>query len=125
MGRPPPAVSYDAVRLFLEAAERAGGLDADAVRWQISATKQYAGATRIARYDEARHPTKSAVVMTIENGTKKFYRHVDPWASYRTWATRCGADTFADQALHAPSVLAEVFRGAGSQEATQAPLRES
>ena len=72
------AVSYDAVRLLLEAAERAGSLDADAIRRQLLATEQYAGATRIAGYDENRHPTKSAVIMTIENGAKKFYQQVDP-----------------------------------------------
>ncbi len=72
------AVSYDAVRLLLEAAERAGSLDADAIRQQLLATEQYAGATRIASYNENRHPTKSAVIMTIENGVKKFYQQVDP-----------------------------------------------
>ena len=72
------AVSYDAVRLFLGAAERAGTLDADVVREALSATEGYAGATRIARYNEDRHPTKSAVIMTIENGEKMFFRQVDP-----------------------------------------------
>ena len=72
------AVSYDAVRLLLEAAERAGSLDADAIRQQLLATEQYAGATRIADYNENRHPTKSAVIMTIEDGAKKFYQQVDP-----------------------------------------------
>ena len=72
------AVSYDAVRLLLEAAERAGRLDADAIRQQLLATEQYAGATRIAGYNENRHPTKSAVIMTIENGAKEFYQQVDP-----------------------------------------------
>lgn len=46
-------------------------------RRQLSATEQYAEATRVARYDRAWHPTKSAVVMTIENGTKKLYRQID------------------------------------------------
>ena len=72
------AVSYDAVRLFLEAAARAGSLDADAVRREMQATRQYAGATRISHYDDARHPTKSAVIMTIEDGVKRFHRQVDP-----------------------------------------------
>ena len=72
------AVSYDAVRLFLEAAERGGSLEADAVRLEILATRQYAGATRISHYNDDRHPTKSAVVMTIENGVKRFYQQVDP-----------------------------------------------
>ena len=72
------AVSYDAVRLFLEAAARAGSLDADAVRREIMATRQYAGATRISHYNDARHPTKSAVIMTIEQGVKRFHQQVDP-----------------------------------------------
>ena len=72
------AVSYDAVRLFLEAAARAGSLEADAVRLEMLATRQYAGATRISHYNDDRHPTKSAVVMTIENGVKRFYQQVDP-----------------------------------------------
>ena len=71
-------VSYDAVRLFLRAAARAGSLDADAIRRELLATEQYAGATRISHYNEDRHPTKSAVIMTIENGVKRFYQQVDP-----------------------------------------------
>ena len=71
-------VSYDAVRLFLQAAARVGGLDADAIRRELQATEQYTGATLISHYDENRHPTKSAVIMTIENGVKKFYQQVDP-----------------------------------------------
>ena len=71
-------VSYDAVRLFLQAATRAGSLDADAIRRELQATEQYAGATLLSHYNEDRHPTKSAVIMTIENGEKRFYRQVDP-----------------------------------------------
>ena len=71
-------VSYDAVRLFVQAAARVGSLDADAIRRELQATEQYAGATLISHYDENRHPTKSAVIMTIENGVKKFYQQVDP-----------------------------------------------
>ena len=71
-------VSYDAVRLFLQAAARTGSLDADAIRRELLATEQYAGATLLSHYNEDRHPTKSAVIMTIENGEKRFYRQVDP-----------------------------------------------
>ena len=72
------AVSYDAVRLFLGAVARVGSLEADAIRRELLATEQYAGATLISHYSEDRHPTKSAVIMTIENGVKKFYQQVDP-----------------------------------------------
>ena len=72
------AVSYDAVRLFLEAAARAGSLDAEAVKRELLATERYAGATHISHYNEARHPTKSAVIMAIADGVKSFYQQVDP-----------------------------------------------
>lgn len=72
------AVSYDAVRLLLEAMERAGSLDPKAVREQLAATENYAGATRIAGYDQNRHPTKSVVIMTIRDGVGQFHRQIDP-----------------------------------------------
>lgn len=72
------AVSYDAVRLFLEAAARAGSLDANSVQRELLATERYAGATYVSHYNEARHPTKSAVIMTIADGVKRFLQQVDP-----------------------------------------------
>ena len=72
------AVSYDAVKLLFEAIERAGSLDPDEVRQQLAATQNYIGATTIASYDENRHPTKSAVIFTITDGEKQFYKQIDP-----------------------------------------------
>ena len=72
------AVSYDAVRLLAQAVERAGRLDPEAIRAQLAATEDYAGATRIAGYDEQRHPEKSVVIMTIRGGEKLFHRQIDP-----------------------------------------------
>ena len=72
------AVSYDAVKLLLEAVERAGSLDPEKVREQLAATENYVGATTIARYDANRHPTKSAAIFTITNGKKHFYKQIDP-----------------------------------------------
>ena len=73
------AVSYDAVKLLFEAIERAGSLDPDEVRQQLAATQNYIGATTIASYDENRHPTKSAVIFTITDGEKQFYKQIDPF----------------------------------------------
>ena len=73
------AVSYDAVKLLFEAVERAGSLDANEIRLQLAATENYIGATRVANYDENRHPTKSAVIFTIKNGKKQFYKQIDPF----------------------------------------------
>ena len=72
------AVSYDAVKLLFEAIEQAGSLDADEIRQQLAATQNYIGATRVASYNENRHPTKSAVIFTIVDGEKQFYKQIDP-----------------------------------------------
>ena len=58
--------------------ERAGRLDPEAIREQLAATRDYAGATRIAGYDDNRHPWKSVAVMTIRGGEKLFHRQIDP-----------------------------------------------
>ena len=71
-------VSYDAVKLFFEAVERAGSLDPEKIRDQLAATENYIGATTIASYNENRHPTKSAVIFTIKNGKKQFHKQIDP-----------------------------------------------
>lgn len=72
------AVSYDAVKLLFEAVERAGSLEPDAVRQQLAVTENYTGATTIASYDENRHPTKSSVIFTIQDGKKQFHKQIDP-----------------------------------------------
>ena len=80
-GEPPlggHAVCYDATKVMLMAIHRAGSLDGDAIRVQLAATKNYIGATDIASFDNNRHPTKSAVIFTIKNGEKQFYREIAP-----------------------------------------------
>lgn len=72
------AVSYDAVKLLFEAILRAGSLDAKAIRDQLAATENYVGATSIASYNENRQPTKSAVIFTIKDGEKQFYKQIEP-----------------------------------------------
>lgn len=72
------AVNYDAVKLLVEAIERAGSLAPEAIRDQLTATENYIGATRIGSYDENRHPTKSSVILTIKNGEKQFHKQIDP-----------------------------------------------
>ena len=72
------AVNYDAVKLLYEAIKRAGRLDPEAIREQLKATENYAGATRIAHYDENRHPAKSSVILTIKDGKKQFRKQIDP-----------------------------------------------
>lgn len=70
------AVSYDAVRVLAEAVGRARSLGGEAIRDQLTATQNYRGATQIARYNESRHPTKSAVILTIRDGERRFFKEV-------------------------------------------------
>ena len=70
------AVSYDAVRVLSEAVERARSFEGEAIRDQLAATRDYRGATQIARYNENRHPTKSAVILTIRDGERRFFKEV-------------------------------------------------
>ena len=72
------AVSYDAVRLLLEAIARAGSLEPEAVRDQLAAIEGYAGATRIAAFNQNRHPVKSVVIMTVRDGAPQFHQQIDP-----------------------------------------------
>ena len=81
-GEPPiggHAVSYDAAQLLFAAIARAGSLDGEAIREELATTENYIGATTITRYDENRHPTKGAVIFTIKNGEKQFYKQIDPF----------------------------------------------
>ena len=71
-------VSYDAAKVMLAAIERAGSFEGEAIRAQLAATKDYVGATDIAGYDANRHPTKSAVIFTITDGEKRFYKQIAP-----------------------------------------------
>ena len=72
------AVSYDAAKLLFAAIARAQTLEGEAIRSQLAATKNYVGATTIVNYDENRHPTKSAVIFTIKDGKKQFYKQIEP-----------------------------------------------
>ena len=72
------AMGYDALRLVAQAMCRAEDLTPEAIRDQIAATQNYSGATMIARYDENRHPTKSAVINRIVNGEVAFYKLIEP-----------------------------------------------
>ena len=73
------AVNYDAVKLLFEAIERAESIEPTAIRDELRATENYIGATQIGHYDENRHPSKSAVILTIKDGKKQFYKQIDPF----------------------------------------------
>ena len=72
------AMGYDAVKLVATAMRRAGSLDKTAIRDELASTRGYKGATSLLSYDENHHPTKSAVIMRIQNGRVKLHQQVEP-----------------------------------------------
>jgi branched-chain amino acid transport system substrate-binding protein len=64
--------------LVATAIRRAGSVDNEAIREQLTMTSGYNGATYIHSYNENRHPIKSAVIMGIKDGKIKFHQQVEP-----------------------------------------------
>ncbi|MFO7743680.1 MAG: ABC transporter substrate-binding protein [Anaerolineae bacterium] len=72
------ALGYDAYMLLMDAIERAGSFDKDAIRDALAATKDYAGATGTISMDENGDAIKDAVVLTVENGEFVYLTTVSP-----------------------------------------------
>ncbi len=80
-GRAPEASSalgYDAARVALAAIEKAGSLSGPAIRDALAATKDFPGATGTLTLDANRNPVKPAVILTIQEGRRKFAAAVTP-----------------------------------------------
>ncbi|MGQ9627038.1 MAG: ABC transporter substrate-binding protein [Anaerolineae bacterium] len=72
------ALGYDAYMLVLDAIERAGSVDGDAIRDAIAATEKFEGVTGWITINKDHDATKSAVIKTVENGEFKFLTVVEP-----------------------------------------------
>ncbi len=72
------ALGYDSAMILAAAMQRAGTTDSAALRDAIAATKNHAGITGSITLDEKRNASKSAVILTIENGAFKFEQSVAP-----------------------------------------------
>ena len=80
-GKEPAAVTalaYDAYVLAIEAIERAGSADPNAIRDAIEATKDFQGAAGLVNFDENGDAVKSAVIKVIQDGKFTFKTIVDP-----------------------------------------------
>jgi branched-chain amino acid transport system substrate-binding protein len=71
-------LAYDAVRIIAEAITRAGTTDGPALRDALAATKDFPGVTGRTTIDPQRNASKSAVMLTVKNGTTHFVETVDP-----------------------------------------------
>lgn len=62
------ALGYDAAKLLIDAVERAGSTDPEAVKDAIAATTEFAGVTGTFAIDENHNPVKPATMITLQNG---------------------------------------------------------
>lgn len=62
------ALGYDAIALLVDAIERAGSTDREAIRQALEDTKEFEGVTGTFSMDEHHNPTKSALMITLQNG---------------------------------------------------------
>ena len=74
----PASLGYDAVRIMVQAMQRAETLTGPAIRAEIAATMNYNGASTIARYDENRYAIKSGVINTITDGVIQLHQVIAP-----------------------------------------------
>lgn len=72
------ALGYDALKIFVDAARRAGSLEGKAIRDQIAATKDYQGVSGTITMGPDRNPIKPVAMIKIENGQMKFAGWLKP-----------------------------------------------
>jgi branched-chain amino acid transport system substrate-binding protein len=72
------AMTYDAVRLVLSVIERTGSLEPLAIRDGLAATRDFAGATGTASYENGPDPVRSVMIASISSGRSRLHRIIDP-----------------------------------------------
>lgn len=72
------ALGFDTYILALDAMERAGSADSQAIRDALAATEGFEGATGVITLDENGDATKTAVIKKVENGKFVYETKVDP-----------------------------------------------
>ena len=74
----PASLGYDAANIIIAAMKRTSDLTSAAIRDQIQGTQNYAGATKLSRFNENRHAIKSAVINTVKDGEIQFHQTITP-----------------------------------------------
>ena len=72
------ALGYDSAMVLAQAIRRAGTTEGPKVRAALATTKNYAGITGVITIDGQRNATKSAVVVTVQDGQFKFVETIAP-----------------------------------------------
>ena len=73
-----PALAYDAVFLFADAARRAGSLEPVKIRDAIALTRNFDGVTGNITFNENGDPIKSAVILKFDKGTSIYIKTIEP-----------------------------------------------
>jgi len=73
------ALGFDAYMLLLDAIERAGSVDGDAIADALYATDRFEGVTGWITLNETGDAVKSAVIKTVKNGKFEFLTSVEPF----------------------------------------------
>jgi branched-chain amino acid transport system substrate-binding protein len=72
------ALGYDSAMVLADAIRRAGTTTGPELREAIAATRDYMGVTGNTTIDAERNATKSAVIITVQNGKFKFLQAIAP-----------------------------------------------
>ncbi|HAF48314.1 MAG TPA: branched-chain amino acid ABC transporter substrate-binding protein, partial [Anaerolineaceae bacterium] len=72
------ALGYDAYMLVIDAIERAGSFDRDAIRDAMASTENFEGVTGYITINETGDAVKDAVVLEVQNGEFKYLSTVSP-----------------------------------------------
>ena len=72
------AMTYDAVRILLDAVARGGGKTPEAIRRSLLSTKDYHGVTGVITFDGSNDPSRSVVINRLSQGRVELYTRIDP-----------------------------------------------
>ena len=72
------ALTYDAIKILLQAVEKAGSTDKTAIRDAVAATKDFKGVTGTISFEGSGDPVKSAVMIKIADGKYNYAATVNP-----------------------------------------------
>jgi branched-chain amino acid transport system substrate-binding protein len=72
------ALSYDAYMLLVDAIERAGSTDPDAIKDALVNVKDYKGVTGVINFDKDHNPIKDVVIEQIKGGKFNYITSVRP-----------------------------------------------
>ncbi|MGB4482757.1 MAG: ABC transporter substrate-binding protein, partial [bacterium] len=72
------ALGFDAYMVILDAIERAGSAEPQAIRDALAATENFEGVTGVITLDENGDATKSAVILKVDNGEFRYLTTVNP-----------------------------------------------